>query len=63
MLRADGGKFICCTLGQLAKAALSIRSKVDLASNEIDKSEYESEKHDLHKWVTDDGIKVIINPE
>jgi hypothetical protein len=63
MLRADGGNLIRCKLGQLAKAALSIRSKLDLDSNEINESELQCEKHDLHKCETDDGITIGVNPE
>jgi hypothetical protein len=62
-LRADGGKLIRRKLGQLAKAALSICSKFDPDSNEIDESELQDEKHDLHKCETDDGITIVVNPE
>jgi hypothetical protein len=34
----------------------STRCKFDSDSNEIDESEQQYEKHDLHKCVTDDGI-------
>jgi hypothetical protein len=63
MLRADAGNWIRCKRGQFAKAALSIRSKGDLDSNEIDESERHDEKNDLHKCGTDDGIIIIVNPE
>jgi hypothetical protein len=41
----------------------SIRCNFDLASNEIDESEWQHEKHDLHKCVTDDRIIIAFNPE
>jgi hypothetical protein len=63
MLHADGGKLIRCKRGHPAKAALSISSKFDSGSNEIDESERQFEKHDLHKCVTDDGIIIVSNPE
>jgi hypothetical protein len=63
MSRADGGKLIHCNREQPAKAALSIRCKFDADSNEIDESELQDEKHDLHKCETDDGIIIVVNPE
>jgi hypothetical protein len=63
MSQADGGKVIRCRHRQLAKTALSIRCKFDPVSNETDESELHFEKHDLHKFSTDDGIIIDFNPE
>jgi hypothetical protein len=41
----------------------SIRCKFDPDSNEIGENERQSEKHDLHKCETDDGIIIVVNPE
>jgi hypothetical protein len=41
----------------------SIRCKFDPDSNEIDESDLQDEKHDLHKCVIDDGITIVVNPE
>jgi hypothetical protein len=63
MSGVDGGKLIRRKRGQSAKTVLSIRGKFDPVSNEIDESELQDEKHDLHKCVTDDGIIIVVNPE
>jgi hypothetical protein len=63
MLWVDGGKLIRRKRGQLAKTTLSIRSKFDPDSNEIDQSKSQYEKHDLYKCVTDDGIIIVVNSE
>jgi hypothetical protein len=40
----------------------SIHCKFDPGSNEIDETEQQSEKHDLHECVTDNRIIIVFNP-
>jgi hypothetical protein len=62
-LRADRVNLIRSKWGQIAKGALSIRSKFDPDSNETDESKRQCEKHDSHKCETDDGIIIVVNLE